>query len=80
MRAFERKKKLKLGNSDVTLDFRETKLDGDPVLGVITPDGQVAAVTASHSLDRYSTVANFVWRHGFIRYSHFGFQCGTDRR
>jgi len=45
------KKKLKLGNSDVTLDFRETKLDGDPVLGVITPDGQVAAVTASHSLD-----------------------------
>ena len=45
------KKKLKLGDSDVTLDFRETKLDGDPALGVITPDGQVAAVIAINSLD-----------------------------
>ena len=43
------KKKLRLGNSDVTLDFRETTLHGYEFLGVITPDGQVAAVTAGES-------------------------------
>ena len=38
--------KLKLGNSNVTLNFREAKFEKNEFLGVVTPDGQVAAVTA----------------------------------
>ena len=38
--------KLKLGNSNVTLNFREAKFQGKEFLGVISPDGKVAAITA----------------------------------